>query len=69
MVVFISVVYPYALSLKSNGCIIFIALLKSTKLLITSKHEKWLRKHLEIKGKTQANLATTQRLSDLTAVG
>ncbi|KAJ6617467.1 RNA ligase-domain-containing protein [Mycena sp. CBHHK59/15] len=29
---------PYTLSLKSNGCIIFIAALTPTKLLITSKH-------------------------------
>ncbi|KAI0777806.1 RNA ligase-domain-containing protein [Trametes elegans] len=29
---------PYALTLKSNGCIIFIAALTPTKLLVTSKH-------------------------------
>ncbi|KAI0826327.1 RNA ligase-domain-containing protein [Irpex lacteus] len=29
---------PYTLTLKSNGCIIFIAALTPTKLLVTSKH-------------------------------
>lgn len=29
---------PYVLTLKSNGCIIFIAPLTKSKLLITSKH-------------------------------
>ena len=77
---------PYTLSLKSNGCIIFIAPLTPTKLLITSKHaigpakdklvemshaqagEKWLRKYLENKGKTEADLATRLWESNLTAV-
>lgn len=31
-------VAPYTLSLKSNGCIIFIAALTPEKLLVTSKH-------------------------------
>ena len=75
---------PYILSLKSNGCIIFIAALTPTKLLITSKHslgpvagsevshaqagEVWLRKYLENKGKTEADLATTLWKSNLTAI-
>ena len=75
---------PYTLSLKSNGCIIFIAALTPTKLLITSKHsigpiegvekshaqagEMWLRKHLESKGKTEADLATRLWESNLTAI-
>lgn len=29
---------PYTLTLKSNGCIIFIAALTPTKLVVTSKH-------------------------------
>ena len=29
---------PYILSLKSNGCIIFIAALSPTQLIVTSKH-------------------------------
>ncbi|KAF8181117.1 RNA ligase-domain-containing protein [Mycena galopus ATCC 62051] len=64
---------PYTLSLKSNGCIIFIAALTPTKLLVTSKHsigpipgqsvshaeagEVWLRKYFEAKGKIEADLA------------
>jgi tRNA ligase len=64
---------PYTLTLKSNGCIIFIAALSPSKLLITSKHsvgpvqgvpeshaqagERWLRQHLEQVGKTTEQLA------------
>ena len=77
-------VAPYTLSLKSNGCIIFIAALTPTKLLITSKHsvgpipgaeishsragEAWLRKYLVKKGKTEAELATRLWDSNLTAI-
>ncbi|KAF7297826.1 tRNA ligase [Mycena kentingensis (nom. inval.)] len=76
---------PYTLSLKSNGCIIFIAPLTPTKLLITSKHsigpatekgrtshadagEKWLRKYLEDKGRTEADLANVLWKNNWTAV-
>ncbi|KAF8799416.1 hypothetical protein BYT27DRAFT_7263948 [Phlegmacium glaucopus] len=75
---------PYTLSLKSNGCIIFIAALTPTKLLITSKHslgpvagsevshaqagEAWLMKYLKNKGKTEADLATRLWESNLTAI-
>ncbi len=64
---------PYTLTLKSNGCIIFIAALSPSQLLITSKHslgpaqgvpeshaqarERWLRRHLEQVGKTTEDLA------------
>ena len=64
---------PYTLTLKSNGCIIFIAALSPSKLLITSKHsigpvqgvpeshaqagERWLCHHLEQVGKTTEQLA------------
>ncbi|KAL0061488.1 tRNA ligase [Marasmius tenuissimus] len=64
---------PYTLSLKSNGCIIFIGALTPTRLLITSKHsvgpvenvekshaqagEEWLRKYFAQKGKTEEELA------------
>ncbi|KAF8162123.1 RNA ligase [Pholiota molesta] len=64
---------PYVLSLKSNGCIIFIAALTPEKLLITSKHslgpvagqplshaqagEMWLRKYLTKLGKEEKDLA------------
>ena len=75
---------PYTLSLKSNGCIIFIAALTETKLIITSKHslgpvgnspvshaqagERWLRKYLEHKGKTEAELASRLWDKNWTAV-
>jgi RNA ligase len=75
---------PYTLSLKSNGCIILIAALTPTTLLITSKHslgsieakdvshaqagEAWLRKYLANKGKTEADLATRLWESNLTAI-
>jgi tRNA ligase len=75
---------PYTLTLKSNGCIIFIASLSPEKLLVTSKHslgpiansslshaqagEAWLRKYLVAKGKTEADLATRLWNDNLTAV-
>ncbi|KDQ11520.1 hypothetical protein BOTBODRAFT_57305 [Botryobasidium botryosum FD-172 SS1] len=75
---------PYDLTLKSNGCIIFIAALDSSKLVVASKHaigpndnmeishaqmgEKWLRKHLAAKGKTEAVLAARLLKENLTAV-
>ncbi|KAK7034072.1 tRNA ligase [Paramarasmius palmivorus] len=75
---------PYTLSLKSNGCIIFIGALTPTKLLITSKHsvgavkgaershaqvgEEWLRKYFAQKGKTEAELAQRLWNNNWTAV-
>ncbi|KAF8158124.1 RNA ligase-domain-containing protein [Crassisporium funariophilum] len=75
---------PYILSLKSNGCIIFIAALTPTKLIITSKHsvgpvaaaslshaqagEMWLRKYLEKKGKTEEDLAARLWEDNVTAI-
>ena len=75
---------PYTLSPKLNGRIILIAALTPSKLVITSKRsigsfytreashteagERWLRKHLENKGKTKADLARTLWGSNLTAV-
>ncbi|KAF5380128.1 hypothetical protein D9615_006236 [Tricholomella constricta] len=75
---------PYTLSLKSNGCIIFIAALTKSKLLVTSKHslgpvagsavshaqagEAWLRKYLEQKGRTEEQLATHLWENNWTAV-
>ncbi|KAL4068638.1 RNA ligase-domain-containing protein [Scleroderma yunnanense] len=63
----------YTLSLKSNGCIIFIAPLSSSKLIVTSKHalgpmqgveethsqagHRWLKRHLAEKGKSEEELA------------
>lgn len=64
---------PYILSLKSNGCIIFIGALTPSKLVITSKHslgpvagqtqahaqvgETWVKRYLDQKGRTEADLA------------
>ncbi|KAJ7732925.1 RNA ligase-domain-containing protein [Mycena maculata] len=75
---------PYTLSLKSNGCIIFVAALTPDKLLITSKHaigrtnekklshagagEGWLRKYLAQKGRTEADLAAVLWERNLTAI-
>ncbi|KIJ51876.1 hypothetical protein M422DRAFT_26561 [Sphaerobolus stellatus SS14] len=75
---------PYHLTLKSNGCIIFIAALTPTKLVVTSKHslgavqgkaqshagvgERWLLKHLEDAGKTPEQLAQTLWERNETAV-
>ncbi|KAJ6462455.1 RNA ligase-domain-containing protein [Mycena sanguinolenta] len=75
---------PYTLSLKSNGCIIFIAALTQTKILVTSKHaigpvpgqpishaqagEAWLRKYLEQKGKSEADFAARLWENNWTAI-
>ena len=76
---------PYTLSLKSNGCIIFIGALTPSKLLVTSKHslgntpnddelshakvgDKWLRKYLADKGKTEEQLASVLWENNWTAV-
>ncbi|KAJ7133354.1 RNA ligase [Mycena epipterygia] len=78
-------VAPYTLSLKSNGCIIFIAALTPEKLLVTSKHslgpagsdkklshadagERWLRKYLAQKGRTEADLAGVLWKNNWTAI-
>lgn len=75
---------PYTLTLKSNGCIIFIASLSPSKILVTSKHslgaganaqkshaivgQKWLQKHLASKGKTEEELAATLWKNNWTAI-
>jgi tRNA ligase len=75
---------PYTLTLKSNGCIIFIAALSPSQILITSKHslgpvqgvseshaqagERWLRRHLEQAGKTTEELAKVLWEKNWTAV-
>ncbi|KAJ7205526.1 RNA ligase-domain-containing protein [Mycena pura] len=75
---------PYTLSLKSNGCIIFIAALTPAKLLVTSKHsigpiagqktshaqagEQWIRKYLAQKDKTEEDLATRLWENNWTAI-
>ncbi|KAF8474773.1 RNA ligase-domain-containing protein [Kalaharituber pfeilii] len=72
---------PYELTLKENGCIIFMSALPDGSLLVCSKHstgsrggvgsshaavgERWIEKHLASVGKTKKDLA--KRLSDLNA--
>lgn len=74
---------PYELSVKENGCIIFIAGLDDGTLLVCSKHstgsregalahavvgEQWVEKHLAKVGKTKADLAKKLREMNATCV-
>lgn len=75
---------PYELSVKENGCIIFISGLEDGTLLVCSKHstgargdadlshaiagEKWVDKHLAAIGKTRRDLAMELRHRNVTAV-
>lgn len=75
---------PYELSLKENGCIIFISGLYDGSLLVCSKHstgprddvnlshavagERWLDRQLEAVGKTRQDLARELRKRNVTAV-
>ena len=75
---------PYELSVKENGCIIFISGLEGDKLLVCSKHstgarqdvnlshavagEKMLEVHLASTGKTKEALARELRRRNATAV-
>lgn len=75
---------PYTLTLKSNGCIIFMSALSSTEIIVTSKHslgdvegstishaqkgEEWLDKHLKKAGHTKAEFAKTLFDRNLTAI-
>ncbi|KAL1296852.1 hypothetical protein AAFC00_004474 [Neodothiora populina] len=75
---------PYELSVKENGCIIFISGLEDGTLLVCSKHstgkredanishaeigEKWVEKHLATVGKTKKDLAFELRRMNATAV-
>lgn len=74
---------PYELSLKENGCIIFLSGLHDGTLLVCSKHstgirtdgvshakaaEKWVDKHLATVGKTRKDLAKDLRRRNATAV-
>ena len=72
------------MTLKSNGCIIFIAALTASKLLVTSKHslgpvqdqpishaeagEGWLHRHLAKKDKNAEQLAEILYKNNWTAV-
>jgi len=75
---------PYELSVKENGCIIFISGLEGDVLLVCSKHstgaradadlshavagERWVDKHLEAVGKTRIDLAKELRTRNVTLV-
>ncbi|GAB7338630.1 hypothetical protein MBLNU457_5363t1 [Dothideomycetes sp. NU457] len=75
---------PYELSVKENGCIIFLAGLEDGTLLVCSKHstgarqdveashavigEQWVDKHLKTVGKTRRDLALQLRKMNATAV-
>jgi tRNA ligase len=76
---------PYELSVKENGCIIFMSGLEDGTLLVCSKHstgarqdtdlshaiagERWIEKHLASVGKTKEDLAKELRTINATAVG
>ncbi|RKF77546.1 tRNA ligase 1 [Golovinomyces cichoracearum] len=74
---------PYELSLKENGCIIFISGLRDGSLLVCSKHstgprkdeishsiagEKWIDRQLAALGRTREQLARELRSRNATAV-
>ncbi|OCK83068.1 tRNA ligase-like protein [Lepidopterella palustris CBS 459.81] len=75
---------PYELSVKENGCIIFIAGLDDGTLMVCSKHstgvrgdvavshaavgERWVERHLKSVGKTKEQLAKKLREMNATAV-
>ncbi|MCJ1240113.1 hypothetical protein MMC14_008113 [Varicellaria rhodocarpa] len=75
---------PYELSVKENGCIIFISGLEDDFLLVCSKHstgaradadlshavagEKWVDKHLSAIGRTRRDLARELRKRNITLV-
>ena len=75
---------PYELSVKENGCIIFLAGLEDDSLLVCSKHStgsrqdveishanagaQWVERHLSSIGKTKADLARELRHRNVTAV-
>ena len=75
---------PYELSVKENGCIIFISGLDDDSLLVCSKHstgargdvelshacvgEKWVERHIATVGRTKKDLARTLRSMNATLV-
>ncbi|OAK94333.1 tRNA ligase [Phaeosphaeriaceae sp. SRC1lsM3a] len=75
---------PYELSVKENGCIIFISGLDDDTLLVCSKHstgprgdvelshacagEKWVERHIATVGKRKEDLARTLRSMNATLV-
>jgi tRNA ligase len=75
---------PYELSVKENGCIIFVSGLDDDTLLVCSKHstgprgdvelshavagERWVERHIATVGKTKEHLARTLRSMNATLV-
>ena len=75
---------PYELSVKENGCIIFMSGLEDGTLIVCSKHstgsrqdidvshakagEEWVERHLNKVGKTKTDLAVRLRAMNATAV-
>jgi tRNA ligase len=75
---------PYELSVKENGCIIFISGMDDGTLLVCSKHstgargdvelshacagERWAERHIATVGKTKEDLARTLRSMNATLV-
>jgi tRNA ligase len=69
---------PYELSVKENGCIIFISGLDDDTLLVCSKHstgargacagERWVERHIATVGKKKEDLARTLRSMNATLV-
>ena len=75
---------PYELSVKENGCIIFVSGLEDGTLLVCSKHstgsrgnaekshsvwcERWIDKHLAEVGKQRTDLAKELRQMNVTAI-
>ncbi|KAI8941453.1 hypothetical protein NX059_002674 [Plenodomus lindquistii] len=75
---------PYELSVKENGCIIFVSGLDDGTLLVCSKHstgargdaalshacagEKWVERHIKTVGRTKEELARTLRSMNATLV-
>ncbi|CAG8534566.1 1457_t:CDS:2 [Ambispora gerdemannii] len=75
---------PYEVTIKENGCIIFISGLPKGEIIVTSKHshgartdvpvshaqkgEQWLERHLENVGKTKEDLANYLYEHNLTAI-
>lgn len=76
---------PYELSVKENGCIIFMSGLEGNKLLVCSKHstgprpdvplshaqagKQWVERHVASVGRSVEDLARTLRKMNMTVVG
>ncbi|KAJ2387411.1 trna ligase [Coemansia sp. RSA 2603] len=69
---------PYEMTIKEDGCLILVAAIDKTTLLVTSKHainvphsdmaSIWVDKHLSLAGRTREELATFLHERNATAV-